>query len=144
PVATRWLLSSCTVGDARVDAELRSAGAPAADTLLRAYRNGSGRLADDVETNAGKEYDRIIDALDHGRTYGLSPAEVSDVRRETRAVHMRHARDLFDASYREAALTGLAVIGRPQDVAFIQRIARQPSADAEAAASALDYAGLPR
>src|SRR5262245_27886928 len=93
PVATRWLLSSCTVGDARVDAELRSAGASAADTLLRAYRNGSGRLADDVETNAGKEYDRIIDALDHGRTYGLSPAEVSDIRRETRAVHMRHARD---------------------------------------------------
>jgi hypothetical protein len=101
-------------------------------------------LADEVANEAGREYDEVIDALDHNRTYGLTPSEIDAIRRETRPVHVRNAQDEFDDAYRRAALTGLAVIGRPQDVAFLRGIALDASsADSDKAVSALQYAGIP-
>ncbi len=144
-VATRWLRASCGSGEtADSDVELRAAGDSAADALRRAYSGGSGHLADEAAIEAGKHYDQVIDALDHGRTYGLSTSEVDAIRRETKPVHVRRARDDFEDSYRSAALTGLAVIGRPRDLTMLRGIALDTSSDyRDAAASALEYAGIP-
>jgi len=145
PAAARWLRQGCAMGEPRVpETDLRMGGDSAAGELLRAYHDGPGRLADEIANEAGREYDEVIDALDHNRTYGLTASEIDAIRRETRAVHVRDARDDFEDAYRGAALAGLAVIGRPQDVALLRSIASTAgSADRDKAVSALRQAGIP-
>ena len=144
-IAKRWLARSCTVGaSASLEAELRAAGARAERDLLDAYSNGSGSLADEVAAEAGREYEEVIAALDAGRSYGLSPAEVTLIRSESEQVHMREARNEFDRAYRRAALSGLGILARPEGIALLRRIATNPaSVDRETAVAVLQRAGLP-
>jgi hypothetical protein len=144
-VTDRWLARSCTVGEDRaLEVELKGAGAGAERKLIDAFVNGPGARADEVEAEAGREYDEIIAALNAGRTYGLPASEIAKLRAESKQVHMRQARDEYDETYRSDALSGLAVVASPGSVTFLQSIAANPNSTyREAARSVLQKAGLP-
>jgi hypothetical protein len=144
-IVRRWLEQSCGSGEAHaLDAELRAAGARAEKDLIDAYRNGPGRLGDEMAAEAGRQHDEVIAALDAGRSYGLSAAEIAAVRSETREAHVREARDEYEQAYRRAALSGLAVVGRPEGLTLLRSVAADRSSpDRETAMVVLQQAARP-
>jgi hypothetical protein len=146
PVALRWLSRDCNVGErGRAEAELRLEGARAESTLIWAFQRGpSAELLDEVGAEATSEYDEVAEALNAGRSYGLSAAEITSIRSVTRAENVRSAREEFDRGYRAAALAGLGVLALPRGVALLRSLAADSnSADRMIAVRALQAASQP-
>lgn len=123
PVAVRWLVHDCTVGEpGKLASELRAAGERAERTLIEAFKKGPRESAiDEVAAEAGLQYDEIIEALDAGRTYGLDQQEVAAFRAISRDEFIRGEVEHFRISFKSVAASGLTVIALPAGLKLVRR-----------------------
>jgi hypothetical protein len=124
PAAVRWLAHDCTVGErGKLAAELRAAGEPAERTLIEAHKEGPPKaVIDELATEAGLQYDEVIEAFDAGRTYDLDQDEIAEFRAITRQEFIRDEVDAFKAAFKSLAISGLIVVSRQTGLDYVRRV----------------------
>jgi hypothetical protein len=147
-VVMQWMRQDCRAREEEpLEPKLKAGGEAAEQALLRYYDEGSeASTRSEVEAAAGRDFDVIMGALNAQppRTYGLSRDEVASIRAQSRPEYILEALEDFNDGFRVAALDGLAVVGRPEGVALLRRIAADhDSPDREAAIAALKSSGIP-
>ena len=124
-VAHAWLARDCTVtGQRELETDLRSRGEALEKRFLVAFSAGPPSASIEIVlANVDAIYKRRQDRLKTERIRKTSVEAIDAARNLSLADERRKARDRTDYNYRAAAVRGLAIIGRPEGMRLVRRVA---------------------
>lgn len=124
-----WLLKNCDAGEElKLQNEILGKGAQLEPAFLEAYNNGPDqKLVSEVESAAGSNYDKRVQMLESGETFGLSEEDLEIAKGITMEDFINQEKEDFILRYKSQALSGLGLVGDQNARELLQKI----SLDAE-------------
>ncbi len=108
-----WLIKSCDAGEElQLQNEIVQKGSSLEPAFIEAYKNGPDpKLISEVESTAGRTFDKRAQMLESGETFGLSEEDLEVVKSTTREDYINQEKEAFVLRYKSQALNGIGFVG---------------------------------